>query len=276
MPAPLAKGLIIGISVLVAAGVAMYESPQVREWVEKSRRRIAVALHSLGDEVHPQGAADRNADDEEVLAQARRKTREGVAEKNMRREEVSFDDFLEKDGGGAYSLGGIQGELRRRIRTDQAGAADANGSVLFDRGEESRESTATLAAEEVKEEAEPLVDLTTLTSGESVFPPAAESTPLMSSVSSVSSVSLAGSDGNSSDGQAHEYAYASAAEHALAASQDGGEPAGVNERERDFDVLSATSFGDGDADAEAAGVKTPTSGTWTEVGSEVSEGDVGR
>jgi hypothetical protein len=53
MPAPLAKGLIIAASVLVAAGIAIYESPQVREWVDQSRRKIALALHSLGDEFNP-------------------------------------------------------------------------------------------------------------------------------------------------------------------------------------------------------------------------------
>ncbi|CAG8233995.1 unnamed protein product [Penicillium salamii] len=53
MPAPLAKGLIIGVSVLVAAGIAVYESPQFQQWVSNSRRKIALALHNLGDEVQP-------------------------------------------------------------------------------------------------------------------------------------------------------------------------------------------------------------------------------
>lgn len=50
---PLQTGLIIAASVLVAAGIAIYESPQVRQWVDQSRRKIAVALHSLGDEIQP-------------------------------------------------------------------------------------------------------------------------------------------------------------------------------------------------------------------------------
>ncbi|KAK2764284.1 hypothetical protein FQN54_008976 [Arachnomyces sp. PD_36] len=53
MPAPLAKGIVITVGVLVAAGIAVYENPQVRLWVDNSRRRIAVALHSLGDEINP-------------------------------------------------------------------------------------------------------------------------------------------------------------------------------------------------------------------------------
>ncbi|KAJ5135544.1 uncharacterized protein N7515_004822 [Penicillium bovifimosum] len=53
MPAPLAKGIIISVSVLIAAGIAVYESPQFKQWVNTSRRKIAVALHNLGDEIQP-------------------------------------------------------------------------------------------------------------------------------------------------------------------------------------------------------------------------------
>lgn len=41
------------VSVLVAAGVAVYQSPQFQQWVNNSRRKIALALHNLGDEVQP-------------------------------------------------------------------------------------------------------------------------------------------------------------------------------------------------------------------------------
>ncbi|KAJ5382356.1 hypothetical protein N7517_000267 [Penicillium concentricum] len=47
-------GLIITVSVLVAAGIAVYESPQFQQWVTTSRRKIALALHNLGDEIQPQ------------------------------------------------------------------------------------------------------------------------------------------------------------------------------------------------------------------------------
>ncbi|CAG7916527.1 unnamed protein product [Penicillium olsonii] len=46
-------GLIISVSVLVAAGIAVYESPQFQQWVSNSRRKIALALHNLGDEIQP-------------------------------------------------------------------------------------------------------------------------------------------------------------------------------------------------------------------------------
>jgi hypothetical protein len=46
-------GIIIGVAALVAAGIAVYESPQFRRWVDNSRRKLATALHNLGDGVHP-------------------------------------------------------------------------------------------------------------------------------------------------------------------------------------------------------------------------------
>ncbi|KAH8659134.1 hypothetical protein BGZ60DRAFT_471841 [Tricladium varicosporioides] len=53
MPAVVAKGAIIVVSVAVAAAIAVYESPQARQFAEDVRRRIAIALHSLGDEINP-------------------------------------------------------------------------------------------------------------------------------------------------------------------------------------------------------------------------------
>lgn len=46
-------GIIVTVSVLVAAGVAVYQSPQFQQWVTTSRRKIALALHNLGDEIQP-------------------------------------------------------------------------------------------------------------------------------------------------------------------------------------------------------------------------------
>jgi hypothetical protein len=47
-------GAIVVVSVAVAAAIAVYESPQARQFAEDVRRRIAIALHSLGDEINPQ------------------------------------------------------------------------------------------------------------------------------------------------------------------------------------------------------------------------------
>ncbi len=51
--AALASAGIIAVSVAVAAAIAVYESPELRRMAEDLRRRIAIALHSLGDNVDP-------------------------------------------------------------------------------------------------------------------------------------------------------------------------------------------------------------------------------
>ncbi|ESZ98691.1 hypothetical protein SBOR_0929 [Sclerotinia borealis F-4128] len=47
------SGAVIVVTVAVAAAIAVYESPQARQFAEDVRRKIAVALHSLGDEINP-------------------------------------------------------------------------------------------------------------------------------------------------------------------------------------------------------------------------------
>jgi hypothetical protein len=51
MPFP---GIIIAASVLVAAGIAIYQDEQVRMWFDERRRRIAIAIYNVGDGIHPQ------------------------------------------------------------------------------------------------------------------------------------------------------------------------------------------------------------------------------
>ncbi|KAJ9201648.1 hypothetical protein DTO164E3_3541 [Paecilomyces variotii] len=85
MTAPLAKGLIITVSVLVAAGIAAYENPQVRQWVSNSRRKIAVALHSLGDEIHPGDSRPEDISMTEEMGEAAEERRQRAREEIMRR-----------------------------------------------------------------------------------------------------------------------------------------------------------------------------------------------
>ena len=69
-------------SVLVAASIALYENPQVRQWVDQSRRKLAVALHSLGDEINP-ASRSRSSDDDDTLAEEqRRRRREEIVRRN--------------------------------------------------------------------------------------------------------------------------------------------------------------------------------------------------
>ncbi|KAI1446390.1 hypothetical protein F5Y02DRAFT_382768 [Annulohypoxylon stygium] len=139
MPVPVvAKVGVIALSVAVAAAIAVYESPELQRMANDLRRRIAIALHSLGDSVTPQerenlfnrpedaegffrsrgvdinagGDMDVDADDE-----TRRRQREEIMYWNALREEKkareqgdpekaggsrprgsSFDDFLREDG----------------------------------------------------------------------------------------------------------------------------------------------------------------------------------
>lgn len=122
MPAPLAKGLIIAASVIVAAGIAIYESPQVRQWVDQSRRKIAVALHSLGDEIQPQRRSSESSDDFEL----RKKKREELVRRNRnelirraREEGIAVDlDELAKIGSEDFEM------ATRRSRTDRSKSFD--------------------------------------------------------------------------------------------------------------------------------------------------------
>ncbi|MCJ1405156.1 hypothetical protein MMC11_008382 [Xylographa trunciseda] len=117
MPAPIAKGIILSISILLAAGFAVYENPQVRQWVDETRHRIAIALHSLGDEINPPrsprstGAdASTREDDSPEAAERRRRAREEILERGRVMEErrrarsgqasrgMSFDDLVDEEG----------------------------------------------------------------------------------------------------------------------------------------------------------------------------------
>ncbi|KAK1759265.1 hypothetical protein QBC47DRAFT_371437 [Echria macrotheca] len=105
MPLPVAaKAGIIVASVAVAAAIALYESPELRRVAEDFRRRVAIALHSLGDNLDPDrqqeprfnrpedaegflqsrgGDAGVDADDE-----TRRRQREELMYWNAKREEM--------------------------------------------------------------------------------------------------------------------------------------------------------------------------------------------
>ncbi|KAL8859273.1 MAG: hypothetical protein Q9178_004211 [Gyalolechia marmorata] len=119
MPAPLARGIIVSISLLLAAGLAVYEhNPQIKQWVEESRRKIAFALHNLGDDIDPPSSSRRNSsqdastheDNSPEAAERRRKARQDILERGRRVEERrqarqassaksrSFDDLVDGDG----------------------------------------------------------------------------------------------------------------------------------------------------------------------------------
>jgi len=86
MPAPLARGILIAATIVVAAGLAAYDNPEVRAWIDRTRHKIAMGLHNLGDEINPKqrSRTPRPSSDASMheetgdLAEARRK--EAIAE----------------------------------------------------------------------------------------------------------------------------------------------------------------------------------------------------
>ncbi|KAH7391520.1 hypothetical protein BKA64DRAFT_677831, partial [Cadophora sp. MPI-SDFR-AT-0126] len=126
------SGAIVVVAAAVAAAIAVYESPQARQFAEDVRRRIAIALHSLGDEINPasqqprfnrpedaegflqsQAGADLGVDADEESKRRQReelmywnavhlekleKERKLNGERSANRSRgSSFDDFLQED-----------------------------------------------------------------------------------------------------------------------------------------------------------------------------------
>ena len=111
-----AQGLILSLSLIFAAGAAAYENPQIKKWVDDNRRKIAQALHQLGDELAPQPQrrpifdASIREDDSPEAVERRRRAREEILERGRVLDErrrstrlssgrpISFDDLVHKDG----------------------------------------------------------------------------------------------------------------------------------------------------------------------------------
>ncbi|KAK1771348.1 hypothetical protein QBC33DRAFT_523395 [Phialemonium atrogriseum] len=173
MPMPIAaKAGVIALSVAVAAAIAVYESPELRRMADDLRRRIAIALHSMGDGVQPPAREPRfnrpedadgflqsravvanepgvDADDE-----TRRRQREELMywnavleeKKTKERGEVgpthtsppahsrasSFDDFLQRDS--SAEQGTYVFNTGAQVRDDNVGLLRRRGGVEGVRG----------------------------------------------------------------------------------------------------------------------------------------------
>jgi len=163
MPAAVAaKFAIVGISVAVAAAIAVYESPQARQFAEDVRRRIAMALHSLGDEINPNQPRFNRPEDAEGFMQSntapgvdadeesKRRQREELMYWNaIRLEKVerekaqrpstnrgsSFDDFLVQDQSAAsgtfvYSTGADVNQEQEGLHS-RGGVRGLNRSSVY-------------------------------------------------------------------------------------------------------------------------------------------------
>ena len=114
-------GLILSFSILFAASLAVYENnPEIRKWVDDSRRKIAVALHNFGDEIappqpsrnpnRPKDASTHEDNSPEAVERRRRAGQEiiergRVLEERRRERRAStqastqtFDDLVDEDG----------------------------------------------------------------------------------------------------------------------------------------------------------------------------------
>jgi hypothetical protein len=166
--AVLASVGIVAASVAVAAAIAIYEIPEVRRTAEELRRRIAIALHALGDNVDPNNPNSREprfnrpedaegfyqSHDVDADEETRRRQREELMYWNMRREAEkqrqspdtqqrsrgsTFDDFLQPDGAGesgtyVYNTGAnawdTEGSNLLRRRGNVEGVRGLNAAVL--------------------------------------------------------------------------------------------------------------------------------------------------
>ncbi|KAL4978409.1 hypothetical protein BDW66DRAFT_130264 [Aspergillus desertorum] len=158
MPTPIAKGIIIGVAALVAAGIAVYESPQFRRWVNDSRRKLAMTLHGLGDDFRPGNGDSRYRHDismtEEIgpaAAERRRIAREEISRRRSvleeRRKESNsslgtFDTLVDENGrlldlddqvnSVANSTGLDLGAPQPTHRGRQSDSPAAQSTVLFE------------------------------------------------------------------------------------------------------------------------------------------------
>lgn len=151
-------GIIITVSVLVAAGIAVYENPRVRQWMNNSRRKIAIALYNLGDEIHPRDATPQDISMVEEVGEAAEERRRRVREEIMRRASLaaisqerrstsasataSFESLVDKDGHLKHDVSG-DGEQAVAMSTaletsDSHGILRHNGQADPDRLTERR------------------------------------------------------------------------------------------------------------------------------------------
>ncbi|KAF7113664.1 hypothetical protein CNMCM5793_003020 [Aspergillus hiratsukae] len=124
MPSPVAKAL-------VAAGIAVYESPQFREWVNNSRRKIALALHNLGDEILPRDSTSPLREDISMMEEAgpAAEERRRIAREEIQQRAAALEERRKRPQGGSF------GSFDALV--------DENGNLL---GSDSREATASTIA----------------------------------------------------------------------------------------------------------------------------------
>ena len=335
--------MLITISLLCAAGLAAYENPQVRQWIDESRRKVAVALHSLGDELSPdseskrasnesnrrtsQDASVREDEDPEAV-ERRRKARQEILERGRMMEErrrskqntddlhtatskaKSFDDLVDKDGAlkaadttatttAAEPL--VEGSGLRHRRTDSQAAAPDSSSAASVAEEVSASSPATAQEDPPSRSSTPTLPMSPMSPPVPPKPAAYQPQRLLINTEQISnhpseqlidltpttSASSVNAELTELDDNRHpsQSSYWSVNEWAQTSGQPASstsprsDAAGVQERPEELTRDSEHGSGEHinqswseDSDAfsdDDPAISTP--GSWTEVGSEVSE-----
>ncbi|KAI1459329.1 hypothetical protein F4805DRAFT_421173 [Annulohypoxylon moriforme] len=159
MPVPvIAKVGVIALSVAVAAAIAVYESPELQRMANDLRRRIAIALHALGDSVTPQErenlfnrpedaegffrsrGVDINADGDmgvDADDETRRRQREEIMYWNALREEKKSQEQSDSESDSENT----EGEQLRSFTFDdflQADLDSEKGTYVFQTGSQAQ------------------------------------------------------------------------------------------------------------------------------------------
>lgn len=126
-------GVIIAAAVLVAAGIAAYETPQVREWFERSGQKVAMAFKSLGDDSRRRTRPRRqdssmHEDHDEKAEERRRRARQEVMEKGQFLREQRKRRRLSKDSSRTPSFDSMVDE-NGRLRAE-APASETDGTAV--------------------------------------------------------------------------------------------------------------------------------------------------
>uniref|UniRef100_L2FL01 Uncharacterized protein n=1 Tax=Colletotrichum fructicola (strain Nara gc5) TaxID=1213859 RepID=L2FL01_COLFN len=152
----LASAGVIAVSVAVAAAIAIYESPEIRRYADELRRRIAVALHSLGENIDPEDRppmfnrpedAEAGGQREELLywnaLKVAKQEKEKMEAELADSKELppapsrgrSFDDFMRQDessdkGTFVFNTGAnVRGDEEGLIRRRPEGVRGLNASL---------------------------------------------------------------------------------------------------------------------------------------------------
>ncbi len=295
-------GILIGASIIVTVGVAVYESPEIQQWVERMRQKILIAFQA---ETAPPRPGPSKGEQEAAIAAARRK-REEVMIRNrhlfvrQRQQQMQqsvktkdFDDFLKGDGSGSYTLHNTSAEpqanvveLRRRPE---------EGQVLFD--VQTAENATEVPQGQNKSEEGPVGLDRAVSGASSPLLVKIESRPHSRASSAVVATPASSvTEGHAADGppegsQPSEpyfsinewaesaspsfYHSSNAAFQAEPLAPQQGPPAQPPSVPDDYMSAHADDSESrfSDVISDTTGMHTP--GTWTEVGSEVSEGDLG-